>query len=375
MTELRWISCDVVTGRIIEELPDLKVSGGLSDALGAISTAQFTLPIPLPGADTTRQWEGATEPGRVMLVALDPDDQPFWGGIVTRRRGGTGPTLQLSTTSLHGYLNRRYVGDHEWSNADDTSVIAAGLLADAAPEGINLVVDAPPSGKLRDRTYKDKDNKTVYRALTELSGVIDGPEWTIDLAWQNADQNVITKTVRIRPRIGVAALDAPTAVFTTTPSAVFDTTGEAAADYDYDEDVSEGKGANHVLAYSSGQGQAQPFSDPARDETLLAAGWPRYEHRFQPSSSITDVSTLNSHAQARLAVMRLGGRAWVIEARWSQYPRLGRDWRIGDDIGWDLVGHRHPNGVQGMGRAIGWDVDPDRDRVRLILWQPEETSQ
>jgi hypothetical protein len=252
-------------------------------------------------------------------------------------------------------------------------VIAAGLLADADTEGIDIIMDVPPSGHLRDRIYRDKDNKTVFRALSELSGVVDGPELTIDYRWADGTELVIAKTVRLRPRIGVPSV-APSAVFETTTASVFDTKGAAEAQYVYDEDYTDGKGANHVVAYSSGQGDSQPFSEPARDEQLLSQGWPRYEHRFQPTSSIGDVEVLNSHARSRLSDRRLGARTWTIDARWSNYPRLNQDWHIGDDVGWKLVGHRHPDGVVGTGRAIGWEVDPERDRVRLILWKPESEA-
>jgi hypothetical protein len=375
LTEVRWIACDLVTGRITEELPNLKPTGAIGEVMGSITTAQFTLPIPLrPAGSAPWNWEGATSPGRSMIVALGANNQPFWAGRITRRKGGTEPLLQLGTESLHGYLDCRYIGDHTWTNADDISVIAAGLIADADDEGIGFLVDAPPSGHLRDRTYKDKDNKTIYRAMTELSGVIDGPEWTIDLGWEDEDELVVTKTVRVAPRIGVAAVE-PNAVFETTTNSVFETVGSSEARYAYDEDYTNGKGANDVVSYSSGQGDAQPFSSHARDEFLLANGWPRYEYRFQPSSSITSVATLNSHAQAKLAVMRIGGKAWVIDARWSVYPRLGVDWRIGDDISWRLLGHRHPDSVGGRGRAIGWSVDCEQDRISLILWEPEEQTE
>ncbi len=374
MADIRWISCDLVTGRITEELPNLKLSGAISDVLGGITTAQFTLPIPLPVPGVTRfEWEGATQPGRSMIVALGDNDQPFWAGVILRRNRGTEETARLATTSLNGYLNRRYVGDHDWTGQDDISVIAAGLLGDADDEGIGLLVDAPASGHLQDRVYKAKDNKTIYRALGELMGVEDGPEWTIDLRWEDADQLVITKTARVRTRIGVAASQ-PEAVFENTTNSVFETVGASETRYQLDEDYTDGKGANHIVAYSSGQGDEQPFSDPARDETLLAQGWPRWEYRFQPSTSISDVATLNSHAQARRAVMRLGGTAWVLDARWSAYPKLAVDWNIGDDIRWELEGHGHPDGVSGTGRAIGWDVNPETDRVNVILWAPDQET-
>jgi len=62
---------------------------------------------------------------------------------------------------------------------------------------------------------------------------------------------------------------------------------------------------------------------------------------------------------------------WELSARWDQYPRLNVDWAIGDDIGWDLVGHGHPDGVQGVGRAIGWTLDTQRGLVRPILLDPQ----
>lgn len=370
---VQWIACDAKTGRIVEELPNLQPTGGFGTILGSMTSAQFSLPIPLSFVEA--RWLPATAPGRSMFVAIDEvTGDPIWGGTVNRRRGGTDATLDLAAESIEAYLNRRYVGDHAWTNVDDISVIAAGLLSDADDEGIGLIVDAPAGGVLRDRTYFDKDNKTIYRALSELSKVIDGPEWTIDLGWQDADENVITKTARVRRRIGVAS-PTPDAVFQTTAAAVFDTRGSSSARYNLDEDYTDGKGANHVVAYSSGQGDSQPFSAPARAEDLLAAGWPRYEYRFQPSSSISDISTLTSHAQARAATMRMGGSAWVVQARFSQYPRLGEHWNIGDDIGWDLIGHRHPAGVQGAGRAIGWEAEPENDRLSLILWQPEAEAE
>lgn len=371
---ITWLGCDLVSGQIIDELPDLNPSGEISRVLGASTSASFSLPIPLPGPTVpVRDWVGATEGGRSLIVAV-VNDQPVWGGIVLRRKGGTDGTLELSTVTPEGYLDRRYVGDHVWVNADQTSVIAAGLLGDADNEGIGLEVDAAASGMLRDRSYFNKDNKTILSVLDELSGVVDGPEWTIDLEWSDSTKTAVSKVARVRQRIGVASPE-PSAVFETSASSVFGTVGTSGAEYSYDEDFSSGKGANHVVAYSSGEGDSQPFSAPARDEVLLAAGFPRWEHRFQPSSSIADVATLNSHAQSRVSVMKLGARTWAIEASASAYPLLGVDWSLGDDVAWDLVGHRHPDGVKEQGRVIGWSLNPETDRVSLILWDPSEEEE
>jgi hypothetical protein len=355
--DVRWYGVRLTTGAVVEELP-IEVSGSLSQRLGAYSSASATLGIPAAPAG----WEGACEPRQTMLVCA-LDDVIVWGGRVVAREGGTGPTVSLGLATLESYLDWRYVGDHLWEGGDEASVIAAGLAADAnAVEGIGLVIDAPATGTNRDRTYKDQDDKTVYSALRELMGVEGGPEWTVELAWSSADRVAVTKTLKVRDRIGVSLEQ---------PGAVFSTHGEASASYTLSEDHSSGKAGNHVVATSSGEGDTRPQSSPARDEALLDLE-PRYEHRFTPSTSITNISTLNAHARQELARVSPGGRVVKITSRFDAYPRLGVDWLAGDDIRYELEGHRHPDGFTGVGRCIGWELDLGAGTVSPMLLVPGE---
>lgn len=371
MGTIRWIGCDLVTGKIVEELPNLRTNGTISRIIGTYTSARFTLPIPLGGPGRPpKNWMGATEPGRSMMVAL-AGNTPIWAGIVLTREGGTDATVDLACVSLEGYLDRRYITGHMWTAQDQTSVIVAGLVGDANTEGIALIVDAPASGILHDREYKETDNKTVYSGLRELMGVQAGPEWTIDLSWADAEETVIAKTVRARSRIGVAATT-PEAVFETTANAVFSSLGASEARYKYMQDYTSGKGANHIVAYSSGEGDDQPRSAPVRDEVLLSAGWPRWEYRFQPSTSISNTATLDGHATGKLPLMRLGAKTYAVTARWSAYPALGTHWNIGDDVGWKLTGHLNPNGVVGQGRVVGWELNAETDLVTPVLYDATE---
>lgn len=372
MTVVTWLGCDAVAGRIIEDLPDLVPSGTIGHLLGSYTSAQFRLPIPLGGYGAPpRGWEAATEPGRSMIVAVLAG-VPVWAGLVLTRRGGTEATVDLACVSPEGYLDRRYVGTHTWTQQDEASVIAAGLIGDANGEGLGLVVDAPATGTLRDRTYADQDDATVYSRLRELMGASDGPEWTITLEWSDSTQTAVTKVVRVRKRIGYEA-GTPDAVFSTaSANAVASSVGASEARYVLTEDYGSGSGANHVVATSAGEGDSRPQSVPARNEALFAAGWPRWEHRYSPSSSITKQSTLDGHAQRALALMFRGARTVTITARADAYPLLGTDWATGDDIGYDLTGHRHPNGLTGVARAIGWDLDPEAGTVSPILLTPGE---
>lgn len=370
-TVVTWLGCDLVTGRIIEELPDLTPGGTIRSLLGAYSSCAFRLPVALGGHGAPpREWPAATEPGRTMIVAV-LSGRPVWAGIVLTRAGGSPATVDLGCVSLEGYLDRRYVGDHAWTDQDEASVIAAGLIADAQVEGVGFVVDALATGTLRDRTYADQDDKTVYSALRELMGVIDGPEWTVKLGWTDATQTAVSKTLMVRKRIGFASTT-PDAVFTTgSASAVVASAGVSEARYAFAEDYSSGRGANHIVATSSGEGESRPQSTPARDEARIASGWPRWEHRYSPSSSITEIATLDAHAQAAVAIMGGGARTLTITARADVYPLVGTDWTVGDDIGYDLIGHRHPAGLQGVARAIGWELDAQAGTVAPILFTPD----
>ncbi|MGH9247939.1 MAG: hypothetical protein ACRD0W_00240 [Acidimicrobiales bacterium] len=382
----RFLGCDLVTGRIVEELPDLTPSGPLSALLGAYTSAAFTLPLAADGTHGSppRNWEGATEPGRSMIVAVRDTvvlptatgqvvlpPRPVWAGVVLKRRRGAAAAAELGCVSLEGYFDRRYVADHAYTGQDEAAVILAGLFADAdTVEGVDFVLDAPATGTPRDRQYFDKDDKTVYSAMRELMGVDGGPEWTVALDWADATQTVVQKTLYVRKRIGIVSA-APTAVFTTgSAPGVFASAGASETRYTLDESYESGKGANHVLATSSGEGDTRPQSTPARDEALFAAGWPRYEHRFTPSTSITDIATLNSHAAAALALMARGSRILTLVGRADAYPVLGADWGIGDDIGYDLIGPGHPTGLQGVNRAVGWELDTAAGTAAPILLVP-----
>lgn len=353
-----WLGCDLVTGRVVAELPD--ITGTVSRVLGASTSTSLELPIPLagPAALKQRAFE-ATEPGIAMIVAV-VNDVPTWGGVVLTRDGGSEATLRLGCVSLEGFLDRRYVGDHTWTQRDASSVIATGLIGDAGVQGIGLEIDARSSGVLLDRTYLDQDDATVYRRLGELMKVTDGPEWTIDLDWADAARQVVRKIIRVRSRIGISSAS---------PNAVFSTRGGSNTRYTYREDYSDGRGANHILATSTGEGEDRPQSSPA---TNIPFGWPRYERRFSPSTAITSKSVLDGHAAAELARRQWGAKTWQLEARWDAQPRLNLDWALGDDVGWDLVGHRHPQGVTGVGRVIGWELDMRAGVVKPLLYQPDD---
>lgn len=350
-----WLSCDLVTGNIIAELPD--VEGSVKRVIGEYTSTGLELPIPFggPAALPENVWDQATAPGRTMIVPV-VNDVPAAGFIVLERKGTSrSAKLELGCVSLEGYLRRRYVHNHTWTQQDEASTIAVGLVADAQAQGIRLVIDAPPTGRLRDRTYLDMDDATVYDRLSELMNVVDGPEWTIDVDWEDDQRRSVIKIFRMRKRLGVES---------TQPDAVFSTEGAADASYEFSEDYADGNGANHILATGDGEGEDRPTSATIDD---VLPGWPRYERRFSPGNSIKRSTVLTNHARRELAQLRDGTNAWSVAVRWDAWPRLNIDWSLGDDVGLELTSHRHPYGVTLVRRVIGWELDMQAGTVTPIL--------
>jgi len=367
---LSWVAVDARDGRVLAELPDLSCER-VGVVLGAYTTATASLPVPT----APEGWVRATLPGAAFLVLLD-GDEPVWGGLITRRTRSLGDTVEISLATVEAYLDRRYVRDRVFTTMSQTQIVR--LLVEEFATGFPLRVDAAPSSITRDRSYADESDKTVLSVLTELSGIANGPEWTVSWEHHRSPERY-TPVLRVADRLGSPV---PAGLG---PSATFEAPGPV-VHVELVEDFGAGKGATDVMAVSSGSVGERPQSPR---QIADQAERPPYQHRFTPSTSITDVSTLTAHAVKALAQMADGARALSLSAVISEAPRLGRDWWIGDDIGYrvgDVWTERSglfpgggvfpglgtfpersvsvarnnvpsfPGGLLGVARCIGWEI-------------------
>lgn len=354
---IEWIACDLVSGNKVAYLPGTK--GGISRALGTYTSDTLTVPAPLAGPLTMGgllyQAVGPDElPTRMMVCIVN--NVPIWAGIIWKIRGGSDATLELGCATPESYFERRHTGDLSYEQVDQ-AYIASGLAAAANVEGINLWIDAPPSGVLRDRSYFDDEDATIYQRLTELMDVEGGPEWTIEPAWRDERQQSVRLIFKVRNRIGSII-----------PRGPLSTESKAVTKYEVSHDYGKGMGANDVLAYSSGEGEDRPESVHIRNELAISSGVPRVEHRWSPSSAIKNETILNEHAAAALARLDGGTTSLSITSRWNVEPaRLGIDLNLGDDIAYSLVGHMHPTGLSGTARMVGFRLDPQSGTFEPVL--------
>lgn len=100
----------------------------------------------------------------------------FAGYVEAAKPDDNGAT-QVGLISIEGYLKHRVITDDLTFTGVPQTQIAAELVNYAAPDGIPLIGVALNSTVERDRAYVGRDKKNVLEALTQLTDVIDGPDW------------------------------------------------------------------------------------------------------------------------------------------------------------------------------------------------------
>ena len=367
---LAWQSTEARTGRILADLPLLAVQGPVKQTIGRYESIQATLPI--NQKDAPPDWLRATKKNaaHIVLTQDNPNDAahgfPLTGYRINRRTRTHEDFITLDLMTIESYFDRRYVRGRTYVQVGQNDMVAdlinsfvvesAGGLA-GIPIRVQYVTAGP--GALRDRTVADQDNKTVYSVLQEIMGVIGGAEWTCGWEWQ-ANPERLTPVIYVGDRIGSAA--GPLG-----PAATFEFPSKYGIGFEFIEDFSVGSGANDVMAYATGQGTSALQSAHA---TRFDPDMATVEYRWTPSTSISDVATLNTYAQNAVSTMYAGSTALSMTAFVDGAPKFGSEWFMGDDLGYitggidyvdPVTGIGHdlvpsvPGGKKGTARAGGWE--------------------
>lgn len=340
---LSWVSVSATTGRVIADLPTLKVDGALKRTLMRYESQTASLPVGDRKNPPPENWRQATRKGAAFLVALDEANVPLWGGMVVRRNTSEGSDAKLTLASAEAYFDRVYVGDVQFEDQPQNIIVKTLIesYAAAAQGGIPIRVEIVGSnGALRSQAYKDLDDKTLYSVLTGLSGLLGGPEWTV--GWEWVDSQTLGLVATVGDRVGSTA---PAGL---EPAAQFYLPGNVTT-FDLDEGYTSGEGANDVTATSS-------EARSPRQVTANSDGRPRFEYRWSPDANVATFDDLVNHAVRGLDTMKEGTVALKLDLSRHRPPYLGRDWNLGDDIGFDLTAPAWPKGVSGTARAVGWEL-------------------
>lgn len=365
--EYRYWACDLRTGNKLAQLP-LKPSGALTERIGSVSTVGFSCDqyaVLKDGGD----FIGTTVPGRTLIVVEreyegETTSDIVWAGVILPRKAGSAPTAQFNCSTVAAYLDARYVGTHTYNGGpgETDSQIITDLMADAAPEGLDFILDIN-CPTLRSVRYRETDRKTVLAALQELSAMDGGPEWTIKARWSDASRTSVDLVFVARTELGSGS----------EPDVRFDYPGSINS-YDVDDDFTKGHGANHIIGVNSnGAG-----STPARDEQALAEGYPRWEEAISAQGDL-NAAGLAGVAAEGIKWKARGQIANELDVSLTYGPQYGRDFVLGDRATWtvaaplpgeDPPSPRHPQGHQEVLRVIGIGLNIEGDSYQPVLWNP-----
>ena len=381
MTEIRAqgdytaFSVSAVSGELLAELPGL-VYDSLPSQLMEESSASFTLPLQVAPAN----WLAATAPYAVCLVVCHASSlTPVWGGVVVKRSRTLGAaSVALTVATCEHYLKTTYVLDESFSQTSQT-LIAGRTAYDAYHGGRwNALFKIDDSETLRDRQYLESSDHTTLEILTDLTNVINGPEFAYEWMRGNAANEIATPlgdefastggmfapVLHVADRLGNG----------TGPSVVF--RESQVASFALSEDWSEGKGATNVFCSSTADGDSRlesgwiaDYSDPAR---------PYIAYKFSGSDGVVNVATLQAAARAKLDQLKTGTTTLSLSVRDMDGFRPGVDYRLGDTIAWDFRGATplgFPDWQQGTARLIGWTLKPLAGLVDLTLQNIKKGAQ
>lgn len=360
---MRFLACDLVTGDVLEEVP-LELGSDLTYQLKGVG--ETVLQAPYWDSLNRPQkpdyyWERTITPMRTLIVLVDDTGAIVWGGTPTdRQRGLKASYAGFPARTLEEYLIRRYMPTRSFQQVDQ-ALIFTEMVREANKNGINFQVDAPLTGVLRDRNYLSEDQARIGDRMTELSNVIKGFDWRIDLQWADADHSRVDKIVRMGyPYLGNR---------TATPEHEF-RLGVNVTDALLDEPWGQGQAATAVMAVGDGDGENRVQSSLGVDSPREAAGWPRLEER-RTYSGVTELATITQHRDRLGQALYGGQRILTLEARnpgpRENFTRLS-DISLGDTARVVLKSDRYIGlQIDEVWPITGWTLSQDLKTYRPTL--------
>lgn len=169
-----FVTVDLRTGEVVDVVVPAK--------------ATWTRQVNAPGSATLtmhiRQVSRLTvEPNLVAVYVLRGDQCVFAGYVESLRADGKARTVTVGLVELTRYLWRRTIRDTvTFTGAMQVNIVAALIAGtDTDGPGLSLVPTIVSGSITRDRTYQGFERTTVGDAITNLTGVIDGPDYELQV--------------------------------------------------------------------------------------------------------------------------------------------------------------------------------------------------
>jgi hypothetical protein len=349
VADLQWLGVNLLSGQIIADLADVELTEPLAVTIGQYEQTRVYLNVE---PNTPADWLAATQPGGTALIAWT--GQPLapnivWGGIVQQRARTLGNKVELALITPEGYLEACPVGTYNAAGLNQDTILSSLMAFAAGTYRPSIILNQlTPSTNVQTVAYTPSSQASVYTALQALSGVTNGPEWTMDWYW-----DLVARTIRPRLNYGARVGNPVQAGGLPNVTVELEDLQDGSS---FVEDYSPGHGANDVTAFGAPDPNATAADIASAQATAGdLKGRPLWSYVYQPNQTVTTSGALAPYATAAVAQMQDGAQPLsMVLLNNAPGKQLGVDWFLGDDLGWSLDGPTFPVPVAGTARCIGY---------------------
>lgn len=251
---------------------------------------------------------------KLTLIYIMFRNEPVYAGIVEAFESNTeNGTTRVGLKSVENYLFGRRIRQTFAFESVEQTVIARDLVDAVAPTAF-LKAEALQSTRLRDRIYEDFDRTDLGQAISNLTGVLGGPDW--EMTYRRTLSGMRVATIRFADRVG------------TDRNVVLSSTRGVAATLSVDGSAV----ANTVDAKGHGEDEDTLYATAVDDDSP----YPPYD-AVTNHTTVKQLSTLQEHADGDLDDRREPDAVPGIKVVGPDPPpamlRLGDDVRVEVDHG------------------------------------------
>jgi hypothetical protein len=345
--EWTFLTADIRTNSIIAELP--VANSQVSQVLNGVGSLTGDIPLSVPLINNV-DIDAATLPRRTAIYAIREDLILFGGIIWTRSFQPSTNVLRIGAGDFWSYYAHRRIKSTLTYTATDQLAIAQAIMnytKVAVGGDIGVLIGTDTSGKNRDATYNSYETKVVQDAVTQLSALEGGFDFSIDLVYDVNVAGGIRKNFRLwYPRKGSSFLT--TGLMWELPGAILD--------YTYPEDGSSC--ANDVVSLGSGNGPQMLISESA-DPNQVTQGYPLLEDVTSYKDVVVQ-ATLDDHAKADVRARSGLIVLPTFDVRADVDPIIG-SYSVGDEARFRITDTRFPKTLDTFFRIIMIETTPPSD--------------
>lgn len=342
MTVYRIRFADLLTDASRDEFPFTGVT--LESRVGAVGAMSGQIPI-ARGDTTTGARIAAIRASAASAVYVYRNGVPWWGGVLWTKTASSDdhgkPSVAINAATFESYLDRVQLGTDlpALTNTDQLAIARSFIDHMQADPNANLHLgydSSVTSGVLRDRVlYLAASRPSYLKMLTDLAALDSGFEFTIQVL---TDPTTGARARRLR--LGYPTLSSGATHRISKPGAILS--------YTWPEDGT--RAATYLMATGS---SAQ--STVHANATALTAGYPRLDVTTS-YGTVTDVSTLEAHAKADLALAAPPVTVPAIRVRLDATDLTPQS--LGDSIRISIKDELFPAGITATFRLVGMTVTP-----------------